>query len=247
NIELPTEKGLKAYAPEKTGQTIRKAMGDVKQGIVAQKEARRGRLLKKAAIPKFAPGGQSTQMIVGADQANDIDIITTSTKLYKGYQLRRVYYSAYSPIPDASSDLPPIRPPLLREHRLYQADWMYRFYGFSPMEIGASTSKGMLDLDIDPKLSWALKHREWFPVDVNKADRTQLLRVPGLGPLSVKRILSARRVTTLRLQDIGKMTLSLKKILPFIETLDWSPGGLTDMENLRARFTPAPQQMSLFA
>ncbi|MEL7480015.1 MAG: putative DNA modification/repair radical SAM protein [Pseudomonadota bacterium] len=246
NIELPTEAGLQSYAPEKTGETIRKAMADVRKGIDDATDARRSRTLKKAKPPKFAPGGQSTQMIVGADDAKDTDILVTSSRLYSGYRLKRVYYSAYSPIPDASSDLPPIRPPLMREHRLYQADWMYRFYGFDTAEIAAATDGGMFDLGIDPKLAWALKHRDRFPVDINRAPKAMLLRVPGLGPTGVKRILSARRHGWLRLDDLSRLTTSVKKAMPFIETLDWTPGGLTDSQHLRARFAPPAEQLSLF-
>ena len=249
NIELPTENGLKSFAPEKSQATIRKAMSDVKLRIDARKEEEKSQ--KKTPkrrhnkAPKFAPAGQSTQMIVGADGSSDADIITTSTKLYSGYQMRRVYYSAFSPIPDASRDLPPIAPPLVREHRLYQADWLYRFYKFKPVEILSSATNGMLDLEIDPKLAWALKHREWFPMDVNRASKTQLLRIPGIGAITVNRLLQARRQTRLGLEDMAKLTPSLKKVLPFIETRDWTPGRLIDAEDLRARFAPPPEQLVL--
>ncbi len=245
NVELPTEAGLLSYAPEKSSRIIRSAMQDIKTGIDDAADARRSRLIKKANPPKFAPGGQSTQMIVGADGSSDTNILTTSTQLYNGYKLRRVYYSAYSPIPDASSDLPPIRPPLMREHRLYQADWLLRFYGFKTGEIMSGTDGDMLDLEVDPKLAWALRHREFFPVDINRAAKSDLLRVPGLGTISVGRIVSARRLTRLGLADLSKLTLSVKKVLPFIEAADWTPGGLTDGANLRARFTPPPQQLNL--
>lgn len=246
NIELPTEAGLSSFAPEKRGHTIRKAMADVKYKIDEQKEAERSKTARSTNnAPRFAPAGQSTQMIVGADASTDADIISTSEKLYSSYKMRRVYYSAFSPIPDASADLPPIAPPLMREHRLYQADWLFRFYGFETSEILSSASEGMLDLDIDPKLAWALKHREWFPVNVNTASKEVLMRIPGLGAIGVKRILSARRQTQLRLSDISKLTQSFKKVLPFIEALDWTPGHLTDAENLRARFAPPPEQLVL--
>ncbi len=245
NIELPTDTGLQAYAPEKTSKTIRKAMADVKLGIDEVKEARRARLKTRAKVPKFAPGGQSTQMIVGADGSNDSHILTTSSNLYAGYKLRRVYYSAYSPIPDASADLPPQRPPLLREHRLYQADWLLRFYGFETKEILSGGRDDMLDLEVDPKLAWALKHRAWFPVDINVAPMEMLLRVPGLGLTSIKRIISARRHATLRLEDLARLTSSVKKVMPFIVTANWTPGKLTDAENLRQRFVPPPKQLAL--
>ena len=136
----------------------------------------------------------------------------------------------------------------MREHRLYQADWLMRFYGFSAPEIGEAATDGMLDLAVDPKLAWALNRREVFPVDVNRADREMLLRVPGLGVKAVNRIVSVRRYRTLRLEDVGRLTRSIDKIRPFIVALDWTPGGLTDTANLRARLAPrrAPEQLSLF-
>lgn len=245
NVELPTDESLKSYAPEKSSAVIRSAMTEIKLGIDDAKDARKNRLIKKAKPPKFAPGGQSTQMIVGADGATDGRILRTTSRLYTGYRMRRVYYSAYSPIPDASSDLPPIQPPLIREHRLYQADWLLRFYGFDTSEILSGGEAGMLDLEIDPKLAWALKHREHFPVDINSAPKNRLLRVPGLGTLSVGRILKARRYTRLNIADLSRLTLSVKKVLPFIEAAGWSPGGLTDELNLRARFAPPPEQLQL--
>lgn len=245
NVELPTEDGLKSFAPEKKPQTIRKTMASVRVGVEDAVEARRDRLLKKAKPPRFAPAGQSTQMIVGADGARDDDILASATSLYSGYRLRRVYYSAYSPIPDASSDLPPVRPPLMREHRLYQADWLLRFYGFDRAEIMAGANEGMLDLSIDPKLAWALQRRESFPVDINRAPREMLLRVPGLGTKAVDRIIAARRLGAIRIGDLARLTASVKKVLPFVTTPDWRPGGLTDSANLRARFAPPPEQMSL--
>ena len=135
----------------------------------------------------------------------------------------------------------------MREHRLYQADWLMRFYGFSAPEIGEGASGGMLDLAIDPKLAWALNARDRFPVDVNRAPREMLLRVPGLGVKAVDRIISVRRYRTLRLEDVGRLTRSVAKVRPFITALDWTPGGLTDAADLKARVTPqAPEQLSLF-
>ena len=219
-------------------------MGQVRLGLEAAKPDRRARLKP----PKFAPAGQSTQLIVGADGAPDTEIMARSASLYGGYGLRRVYYSAFSPIPDSSSALPLAKPPLMREHRLYQADWLMRFYGFSAPEIGEATTDGMLDLAIDPKLAWALNRREQFPVDVNTAPRERLLRVPGLGVKSVDRIVAVRRWRTLRLEDIARLCRGVDKVRPFITALDWTPGGLTDAADLRARIAPdpAPVQMSLF-
>lgn len=245
NVELPKEESLAHFAPEKSQPDIRKAMARVKVRLDDAKDARESRLLKKAKVPIFAPGGQSTQMIIGADASTDSDILKTSTELYSSYGLRRVYYSAFSPMQDASLDLPPVRPPLMREHRLYQADWLLRFYGFERAEIEAASTGGMLDLDIDPKLSWALAHRETFPVDLNRAPRHLLLRVPGLGAKTVDRLIAARRMTSIRLSDLTKLTKTVKKAMPFIQTADYQPGGLLDTQNLRARFAPPPEQFAL--
>lgn len=244
NIELPRDEALRRLAPQKDVGVIKKAMSQVRLGVEAARPGRKDR----ARPPKFAPAGQSTQLIVGADGAPDTEIIDRSASLYGGYGLRRVYYSAFSPIPDASSALPLSKPPLMREHRLYQADWLLRFYGFSSLEIGGATVDGMLDLAIDPKLAWALNSRASFPVDVNTGPREMLLRVPGLGVKSVNRILQVRRWRTLRLEDIGRLCRGIDKVRPFITALDWTPGGLTDAADLRARIAPDPRpvQLSLF-
>jgi putative DNA modification/repair radical SAM protein len=244
NIELPRDEALARLAPQKDPAVIRKAMGQVRLKVEAARPARTDR----ARPPRFAPAGQSTQLIVGADGAPDTEILGRSAALYGGYGLRRVYYSAFSPIPDASLALPLSKPPLMREHRLYQADWLMRFYGFSAPEIGEGTADGMLDLAIDPKLAWALTRREQFPVDVNRADRERLLRVPGLGVKAVNRIVSVRRYRTLRLEDVARLTRSIDRVRPFITALDWTPGGLTDAADLRARLAPErlPEQLSLF-
>ncbi len=162
-------------------------------------------------------------MIVGADEARDRDIIARSASLYASYGLRRVYYSAFSPIPHASQSLPLRRPPLMREHRLYQADWLMRYYGFAAEEILDEASDGMLDLERDPKLAWALRNRALFPIDVNRAPRETLLRVPGLGARVVKRILTARRHVTLRIDDLARLVRSLDAVRPFVVTPDWRP------------------------
>ena len=243
NIELPRDEALARLAPQKDVAVIKKAMGQVRLAVEAAKPGKRD----KIKPPRFAPGGQSTQLIVGADGAPDTEILDRSASLYGGYGLRRVYYSAFSPIPDASSVLPLSKPPLMREHRLYQADWLMRFYGFSAPEIGEGTAGGMLDLAVDPKLAWALNRREQFPVDVNRAPREMLLRVPGLGVKAVDRIVSVRRYRTLRLEDVGRLTRSVGKVRPWITALDWTPGRLTDAADLKARVsTRAPQQLSLF-
>ena len=244
NIELPKEDSLKSYAPEKSGTVIRSAMAKVRQSIEDRQPDRKERA--KARPPKFVPGGQSTQMIVGADASSDKDIIGTSANLYSGYKLRRVYYSAFSPIQDSSAGLPLIKPPLMREHRLYQADWLMRFYGFDKDEIFETRRDGMLDLDLDPKLAWALERRGRFPVDVNRASREELLRVPGFGTKSVARILAARRHTRLRLDHVARIVRSLKVCRNFIETADWQPGRTLELSGLRERFVPKPEQLQLF-
>ena len=240
NVELPTEAALTQLAPEKSVQTIHGAMAEVK----ARGEAAKDRTARGTRAPRFAPAGQSTQMIVGADAATDGEILRRSSGLYNRFALRRVYYSAFSPIPDASKMLPLIQPPLVREHRLYQADWLMRNYGFDATEIAPPT--GMLDLQIDPKLAWALAHRALFPVNVNRAPREMLLRIPGIGPRSVERILKARRHRTLRYEDLLAIGCVLKHAEPFITLPGWSPRALPDDANLRARFAPAPEQLSLF-
>lgn len=240
NVELPTEASLVDLAPEKSASAIRTQMGSLRLRIDEAKAERRA--------PRFAPAGQSTQLIVGADAATDGTILETSARLYASYQLRRVYYSAFSPIPDASARLPLIAAPLVREHRLYQADWLLRFYGFEVEEVTSSCAAGMLDLSIDPKLAWALGHREWFPVDINKADRETLLRVPGLGARTVKRILAARSHRAMRLGDLSRLRVAMRKALPFIITADYRPrAGVTDHEGLRARLAPPSEQLELFA
>ena len=236
NVELPSESSLSALAPEKDARSIRRSMGRIRSRI----EAVRG----ETRAPRFAPAGQSTQMIVGADASTDRSILTMSTNLYGSYGLRRVYYSAFSPIPDASSQLPPMRAPLLREHRLYQADWLMRFYGFDLREL-ATAESGMLDLEMDPKLAWALAHRERFPLDVNTASREELLRVPGFGVKAVDRIIVARRHRSLRMADLGRLRLSIGKIAPFVTTPDHRPRHL-DSTSLARRLVRAPAQGSLF-
>ena len=241
NIELPTDSGISRFAPEKRPQNIRRAMGDLRLKIEAASEP----TLQSKRRKRFVPGGQSTQMIVGADGANDATILGTSARLYGSYGLKRVYYSAFSPIPDSSVSLPLVKPPLVREHRLYQADWLYRFYGFGVDEITAGNADGMLDLDLDPKLAWALAHRDSFPVDVNAAERERLLRVPGFGTKTVKSILSSRRFRRLRLEDIGRLGASVRKVQAFIVADGWSPRRLVDRPDLRSMFAPQPEQLRL--
>ena len=250
NIELPTEAGLKKLAPEKTLPGIHSAMGQLHWRIEEGKEAKREAKVRKARPPRFAPAGQSTQMIVGADDADDRSILVTSHRLYDDYGMRRVYYSGFSPIPDASSTLPVQAPPLLREHRLYQADWLLRFYEFKVEEIAPAPEaggSGMLDLDIDPKLAWALRNPHAFPVNLNTAPRELLLRVPGLGTRNVQRILDSRRFAKLRVAHLARLRVPLAKVLPFVQVLDHHPRRtLDDPGALRAQLAPKPRQADLF-
>ena len=245
NVELPTTSGLKRLAPEKSATQIEGAMDGMRTAITDGTDARK----RYRSAPRFAPAGQSTQMIVGADAATDRDIVGRAATLYDRFELRRVYYSAFSPIPEASAVLPLQRPPLMREHRLYQSDWLMRFYDYKPDEVRAAAddATGMLPLDIDPKLAWALKFRDNFPVDVNRAPREALLRVPGLGVKAVNAILSARRWRRLRLDDVARLTVSIKKLRPFLVADDWRPVALTDRADLKPLVAPKKQQLELFA
>jgi len=240
NIELPTNESLAALAPEKDGAAIRRSMARLRVHIDDAKEAARPVPVasqvhvapRRARPPRFAPAGQSTQMIVGADATSDGTILATSAALYGAYRLKRVYYSAFSPIPDSARALPLQAPPMVREHRLYQADWLMRFYGFAHEEIVAGTD-GMLSLDVDPKLAWALAHRERFPVDLNRAPEEMLLRVPGLGIKAVARMLQARRVRRLRSSDLERLRVPLAKVLPFVELDDHRPGKALESDAMR--------------
>jgi putative DNA modification/repair radical SAM protein len=238
NVELPEQHELDRLAPEKSLTRIEAAMGEIRTQIEMGKPDRNSR----AARPAFAPAGQSTQMIVGATQANDAVILNRATALYNRHKLKRVYYSAFSPIPDAADDLPLISPPLIREHRLYQADWLLRFYGFTVHEI-ASAHRPYLDLDRDPKSAWAESHPEFFPVNINRAPLEILLRVPGLGVRTVRRLLAARRWRRLQMIDLRRLRVPLRKALPFIETADYHPRSPVQPESRN----PAPgKQLDFF-
>jgi putative DNA modification/repair radical SAM protein len=236
NLELPSAESLKRLAPEKDGGSIASAMGRMRARIDEARAERRS----------FSPAGQSTQLIVGADAATDEAVLRKSAALYRDYDLKRVYYSGFSPIPDASRALPAKAPPLERENRLYQADWLLRNYAFSVDEVADATEDGMLPLDIDPKLAWALKHRHRFPVDVNTAEREMLLRVPGLGARAIEHILSARRHRRLTLTDVARMSAGLRRARPFLIAADHRPTALTDRLDLRQRLAPPAEQLSLF-
>lgn len=253
NIEMPTTEGLQALAPEKDDRAIKRSMARLRLHIDDGKEAAKplpirvlpGTRPRPAKAPRFAPAGQSTQMIVGADASDDRHILATSAQLYGSYRLRRVYYSAFSPIPDASRSLPLQAPPLMREHRLYQADWLMRFYGFAHDEI-VPGGQGLLRLDVDPKLAWALAHRDRFPVDLNRAPRELLLRVPGLGVKAIDRLLQSRRVRRLRADDLPRLHVPLKKVLPFVVVDGHNPADRAVPVPVPAVAPAAPVQASLF-
>ena len=254
NVELPTAAGLRALAPEKDEGAIRRSMARLRLHIDEREDAARGvvpiRMLPAAAPkavkpPRFAPAGQSTQMIVGADATDDRVILASSATLYGAYRLKRVYYSAFSPIPDAARALPLQAPPLLREHRLYQADWLMRFYGFAHDEIVAAPD-GLLRLDVDPKLAWALAHEEHFPVDLNTAARESLLRVPGLGVKAVASLLQARRVRRLRAEDLRRLHVPARKVLPFVELDGHRPAARPRVVHEALARQAQPQQAPLF-
>jgi len=242
NLELPRQEALDQLAPEKNLARTKQAMGRIRHKLEEASER------KKDGDKKLRHAtGQSTQVIVGADASTDSDFLSRSDELYRSYRLKRVYYSAFSPIPDSSGILPVKSPPLVREHRLYQADWLMRHYGFETGEI-VDTARPNLDLDIDPKLSWALRNRHEFPVDVHTASRETLLRVPGLGVLNVDRILSIRRFAKLRLADLARLRVALEKVRPFVILADHRPSVLElDSDGLRARFAPKPVQLDLFS
>ncbi len=242
NIELPTDLDLKTLAPEKKLIEIDRTMNEIRSRVDQAKAERR----ESRKAPRFAPAGQSTQMIVGATASSDAAILETASTLYSKQRLRRVYYSAYSPIPKSDSRLPAQSPPLVREHRLYQADWLVRFYGFNSKEL-TTPAEPNLDLKIDPKLAWALRHRDFFPVDINKASRSALLRIPGIGARNVDRIVRIRRLHSLRLHDLGKLRISLPKTRPFIVTADHNPDAhRIDAMDLPQRVAPRDQQLELF-
>jgi putative DNA modification/repair radical SAM protein len=242
NIELPTPADLRKLAPEKKPEQIEAAMTQIKSGIDAsQDKTHRG-----SRPPRFAPAGQSTQMIVGATPSTDADVLLTADTLYRKHRLRRVYYSAYSPIPHADGRLPSSTPPLVREHRLYQADWLIRFYGFDVAEITTPADPN-LDLKIDPKLAWALRSRHRFPVDLNRAPRDLMLRVPGLGARNVDRLILIRRHRKIRLDDLAKLRTPMTKVKPWVLTDDFNPDALRlDRDDLRDRIVRPARQLELF-
>ena len=238
NIEMAVERELVRLAPEKRHGVIEQTMITIRE---RRDEAAAERAT--AAAPRFAPAGQSTQLIVGAGVERDADILALSSRLYRAHKLRRVYYSAFSPFDGASAALPPVAPPLVREHRLYQADWLMRFYGFDAGELTTGAAPD-LDLAIDPKLAWALRHPGAFPVDANTGSRDRLLRVPGLGRRTVERILRIRRHHRVRLADLAALRVPLRKVRPFLVTADsTAPVRLLDRSDLAT--VVAPRQQTL--
>ncbi|MGN0965508.1 putative DNA modification/repair radical SAM protein [Dysosmobacter sp. HCP28S3_G4] len=235
NIELPSEAGLKTLAPDKTKKAILAPMGQIRNRVTANKEE----LVKYRHAPKFAPAGQSTQLIVGATQDSDFHILRLTQGLYDQYRLKRVFYSAYVPVVE-NALLPSkdVKPPLLREHRLYQADWLLRFYGFRAEELLDETTPDF-NPQVDPKCSWALAHLDFFPVEVNTADYETLLRVPGVGVTSAKRILVSRRAGRLRIDDLRKLGVVMKRAQYFLTASGKMAEGL--------RFTPDSLLRSLIA
>lgn len=212
NIELPSQQGLQTLAPDKTKEAILRPMGQIRDTARENKRE----LVKYKHAPTFAPAGQSTQLIVGATADSDRHILHLSESLYDKYRLKRVFYSAYVPVVE-NALLPSLdtKPPLLREHRLYQADWLLRFYGFRAQEL-LNEENPDFNPYLDPKAHWALGHLEQFPVDILSADIETLLRVPGIGPVSAKRIVSARRSTYLRFEDLQKLGVVMKRAQFFI-------------------------------
>ena len=252
NIELPSEAGLRSLAPDKTKGAILTPM----RQIQVRNRQSREELVKYRHAPKFAPAGQSTQLIVGATADTDLHILRLTQGLYDRYQLKRVFYSAYVPVVEhALLPARDVKPPLLREHRLYQADWLLRFYGFRAEEL-LDEDHPAFDTRVDPKCSWALAHLDFFPVEVNRADRESLLRVPGVGVLSARRILAARRAGPLHIEDLKKLGVVMKRAQYFLtasgrmaEGLRFTPDSL--LRSLIAAEHPLPpqqegEQLSLF-
>ena len=251
NIELPTKSGLALLAPDKKHEDFIKPMKTISNAIIENKSE------KKIIIstPQFTPAGQSSQMIIGATNETDLDIVKTSTFLYKNFHLKRVYYSGYVPmlkddkLPDLGTPVP-----MVRENRLYQTDWLFRFYQFDPSEIVNETYPH-LDLEIDPKLSWALRNRHLFPVDVNTADYHMILRIPGIGVKSARKIVSARRFGKLGQEQLRKLGIAMNRAQYFItsknyfNTNDWDSLTLRNLiiqsgkSKYSNKFSP---QLSLF-
>jgi putative DNA modification/repair radical SAM protein len=253
NIEIPTELHLKRLAPEKNYREIFSPMGQISTEILISKEER-GKYRK---APRYAPAGQSTQMIIGATPETDRHIIMLSSGLYKKQNLKRVYFSGYLPVNDYDERLPAVsRPPLVRENRLYQSDWLMRFYRFKAEEI-LTEDQPFLDLDIDPKLGYALRNMHLFPVDINKADYEMILRIPGIGVQSAQKIILARKHRKLNSLHLKKIGIVMKRAKYFItcnelpvSTTDWEPKRLKHRivsESVSKNSKSLDTQLSLFS
>ncbi|MEM7571442.1 MAG: putative DNA modification/repair radical SAM protein [Bacteroidota bacterium] len=248
NLEMPSERSLKKVAPEKNYAEVYQPMNYLTEAIQGYREEKK----QLRSTPKFSPAGQSTQMVIGASPESDQQILGLADSLYQQQKLKRVYYSGYVPISD-DYRLPVIQsPPVQREHRLYQADWLMRFYQFKVDEI-VDSSHPNLDPEIDPKLAYALRHPEEFPIDVNQASRRDLLRIPGVGPKSVKRILEARRFGLLRKEELQRIGIIWKRAKFFLicadkqfRTLDWRPDALRAHLLEQQQGAAKKRQLSLF-
>lgn len=230
NLEMPTESGLKLLAPEKSHSDVIKPLGFVQNQIVLLKDEKK--LIK--SVPKFVPAGQSTQMVIGATPETDKEIMQTAASFYKDFSLKRVYYSGYIPISN-DNRLPIIgsQPPLIRENRLYQTDWLMRFYGFHVNEL-LNDANPHLDIDIDPKLSWALRNLQFFPVDINVAAYKMILRIPGIGVISAQKIIQARKFGKLRIDQLKKIGVAYNRAKYFIKCAD-TPYQLKDYQNTQIK------------
>ncbi len=242
NIELPSQESLNRLAPDKSKQSILKPMGLIKSKITENSSD----LVKYKHAPRFAPAGQSTQMIVGATPDTDYQILNLTEGLYKKYGLKRIFYSAYTPVVEDSL-LPALdtKPPLLREHRLYQADWLLRFYGFEAKELLDEAAPNFNPL-LDPKCSWAINHREQFPVEINRAPYETLLRVPGIGVRSAQRILKARKAGSLDFYALKKLGVVLKRAQFFITCKGKPLEGLKVGEHTLLRSLMSGQELAQF-
>jgi putative DNA modification/repair radical SAM protein len=230
NLEMPTESGLKLLAPEKSHADVVKPLGFVQNQIILLKDEKK--LIK--SVPKFVPAGQSTQMVIGATPETDKEIMQTAASFYKDFSLKRVYYSGYIPISN-DNRLPMIgtQPPLIRENRLYQTDWLMRFYGFHVNEL-LNDANPHLDIDIDPKLSWALRNLQFFPVDINVAAYKMILRIPGIGVTSAQKIIQARKFGKLRIDQLKKIGVAYNRAKYFIKCAD-TPYQLKDYQNTQIK------------
>jgi putative DNA modification/repair radical SAM protein len=242
NIELPTQTDLVQLAPEKKSVVIESTMDQIRTKTDAADEERK----TIRSTPKFAPAGQSTQMVVGATETTDREIIQRASRLYESYKLRRIYYTGFSPYPEADTRLPLKATPLIREHRLYQADWLMRFYGFKAEEITTQEAPS-LSLTEDPKMTWAKAHPEFFPIDVNAAPREALLRVPGIGHKNVEKILRIRRYHRLAYDDLRKLRVRLGLAGDYVIAADHLPRLRALPSASHVPIEVAATQMDLFA